>query len=393
MRDWIEGLFPERHVYLRSGGETRGYILTTGKQVFLAGIASVLGVWLILATASTALTLFKGANGDQEVSQVTAKYERLMADRDARLDSAVAKLSVTAGSVDELARTVEHRHAALIRVLGDFKGVPGAEEALAPEPPLDSKTRSPIERVLAVRMDQERMVGKAEDYAHTRAERLRLAFRLAGLNPGSYTPQTGTPHTGSGQSGSGQSGSGLGGPLVDAQDPKALAAVLDVDEAFASRIQRASADLSDMRALQTEENRLPFGRPASAGDVHQTSGFGVRADPFTGHPALHTGLDFAGPLLTPIHATAPGIVSFTGPRSGYGNVVEIDHGGGFKTRYAHLATIAVHVGDHVALGQRIAGMGSTGRSTGPHVHYEVWINGRVVNPIGFVKAGDYVQQN
>jgi murein DD-endopeptidase MepM/ murein hydrolase activator NlpD len=379
MRQGMERLFPERHVYLRSGGETRGYILTTGKQVFLAAIASVLGLWLILATASTAFSLFKGANGDQEVAQVTAKYERLMADRDARLDSAVARLSVTAGSVDELARTVEHRHAALIRVLGDFKGVPGADVALAPEPPLDSKTRSPIERVLAVRMDQERMVGRAEDYAHDRAERLRLAFRLAGLNPGSYTPQT--------------AGSGLGGPLVDAQDPKALAAVLDVDEAFASRIQRASADLSDMRSLQTEEDRLPFGRPASSADVHQTSGFGVRADPFTGRPALHTGLDFAGPFLTPIHATAPGIVSFTGPRSGYGNVVEIDHGGGFKTRYAHLATIAVHVGDHVALGQRIAGMGSTGRSTGPHVHYEIWINGRPENPIRFVKAGDYVQQN
>ncbi|HEY3813087.1 MAG TPA: peptidoglycan DD-metalloendopeptidase family protein [Caulobacteraceae bacterium] len=379
MREWLEGLFPERHLYLRSGGETRGYILTTTRQVFLAGAATVLGVWLILATASTGFTLIKGAGGDREVAQVTAKYERLMADRDARLDSAVAKLSVTAGSVDELARTVEHRHAALIRVLGDFKGVPGADTALAPEPPMDSKTSSPIERVLAVRMDQERMVGKAEGYAHDRAERLRLAFRLAGLNPESYTPQT--------------AGSGLGGPLVDAHDPKALAAVLDVDEAFASRIQRASADLSDMRALQSEEDRLPFGRPASSADVHQTSGFGVRTDPFTGRPALHTGLDFAGPMLTPIHATAPGIVSFTGPRSGYGNVVEIDHGGGFKTRYAHLATIAVHVGDHVALGQRIAGMGSTGRSTGPHVHYEIWINGRVENPIRFVKAGDYVQQN
>jgi murein DD-endopeptidase MepM/ murein hydrolase activator NlpD len=372
-------MFPERHVYLRSGGETRGYILSTGKQVFLACVGCVLGVWLILATASTALTLFTVTNADKEVAAVTAKYERLMADRDARLDSAVAKLSVTAGSVDELARTVEHRHAALIRVLGEFKGVPGAEDALAPEAPLDSKVRSPIERVLAVRLDQERLVDKAEAFAKSRAERLRLAFRLAGLNPGAYLPASTT--------------SGLGGPLVDAQDPKALGAVLDVDEGFASRIQHAAADLSDMRALQSEETRLPFGRPASLDQTHQTSGFGVRADPFTGRPALHTGLDFAGPFLTPIHATAPGIVSYTGPRSGYGNVVEIDHGGGFKTRYAHLATIAVHVGERVALGERIAGMGSTGRSTGPHVHYEVWVNGRPENPIGFVKAGDYVQQN
>ncbi len=377
-RQWIERLFPERHLYLRSGGETRGYILTTGKQFFFATAAGLAGLWLILATASTAFTLFSATTADQEVAAVTAKYERLMADRDARLDSAVAKLSLTAGSVDELARTVEHRHAALTRVLGDFKGVPGAEEALAPSSPLDSKTRSPIERVLAIRLDQERLIDKAEDFAHSRAERLRMAFRLAGLSPAGATPNA---------------SGGLGGPLVEASDPKALGAVLNVDDSFATRIQRASADLSDMRALQGQATRLPFGRPASLNDVHQTSGFGVRADPFTGRPALHAGLDFAGPFLTPIYTTAPGVVSFTGQRTGYGNVVEIDHGGGFKTRYAHLATIAVHVGERVALGQRIAGMGSTGRSTGPHVHYEVWVNGRPENPIRFVKAGDYVQQN
>lgn len=96
--------------------------------------------------------------------------------------------------------------------------------------------------------------------------------------------------------------------------------------------------------------------------------------------------------MTPIHSTAPGVVSFTGVRSGYGNVVEVDHGRGFKTRYAHLASIAVSVGQHVAVGQRLGGMGSTGRSTGTHLHYEVWVNGRAQNPNRFVKAGAYVQQ-
>ena len=115
--------------------------------------------------------------------------------------------------------------------------------------------------------------------------------------------------------------------------------------------------------------------------------------PFTGRPAFHSGQDFAGAYMTPIHATAPGVVSFTGPRSGYGNAVEIDHGNGFKTRYAHLASIGVVVGQHVGVGQRIGGMGSTGRSTGTHLHYEVWVNGRPQNPMRFVKAGDYVQQN
>ena len=91
-------------------------------------------------------------------------------------------------------------------------------------------------------------------------------------------------------------------------------------------------------------------------------------------------------------ATAPGVVSFTGERSGYGNTVEIDHGHGFKTRYAHLESIFVKVGQQVALGQKLGAMGSTGRSTGPHLHYEVWVDGRAQNPMRFLKAGDYVQQ-
>ena len=95
---------------------------------------------------------------------------------------------------------------------------------------------------------------------------------------------------------------------------------------------------------------------------------------------------------TPILATGPGVVSFTGVRSGYGNVVEIDHGGGFKTRYAHLQGFNVEVGERVAIGQRIGAMGSTGRSTGVHLHYEIWVNGRPQNPARFMRAGDYVQQ-
>ena len=118
----------------------------------------------------------------------------------------------------------------------------------------------------------------------------------------------------------------------------------------------------------------------------------MRFDPFTGRPALHAGLDFGGGMGTAIYTTAPGVVSFTGVRSGYGNVVEIDHGGGFKTRYAHLSSMAVRVGERVALGERIAAMGSTGRSTGPHLHYEVWVNGRAQNPDRFVRAGQHVRE-
>ena len=103
-------------------------------------------------------------------------------------------------------------------------------------------------------------------------------------------------------------------------------------------------------------------------------------------------MDFAASVGTPIHAAGPGVIAFTGSRNGYGNVVEIDHGGGFKTRYAHLSAITVAPGQRVAVGQRIGGMGSTGRSTGSHLHYEVWVNGRAQNPDRFLRAGTYVQQ-
>lgn len=378
VRLWTERLFAERHLYLRSGGETRGYVLTARTQMILAATAAVLAVWLILTTGSTLYTLLVRGSADQQVAEVTSRYERADADLRARYDTALARLGESAGSVDELARNIERRHAALVRVMAQFRGVPGAEQALAPELPADEASRPPLERVLAVRTDQERLVDRAETFAHSRAERLRLAFRLAGLDPTAFTSKT-TP------------GLGLGGPLVDADDPKALAAILDVDEGFADRIRNASRDLGAMRSLADAAERIPLSRPTSG--TPQTSGFGVRLDPFTGRPALHTGLDFAGAYLTPIHATAPGVVSFTGVRTGYGNTIEIDHGGGFKTRYAHLQSISVHIGERVAIGERIGAMGSTGRSTGVHLHYEVWVNGRPENPVRFLKAGDYVQQN
>ena len=375
-RNLTERLFPERHVYLRSGGETRGYILTTRRQIIMAGTGALLGAWLILASASTVWTLVLETNAEREVQRITARSERLIADRDARLDSAVARLNETAGSIGELADTIEKRHRALQTVFGAGASTdPAADQAAGLQP----RKLSPVERIMAVRFDQERLVARAETVAHDRAERLRLALRLAGINA---APQPGKAL--------GAAAGGLGGPLVDASDPRALAAVLDVDQPFAARIQRAVADMGDIHSLEATASRVPLGRPAFG--VNQTSGFGIRADPFDGRAALHTGLDFAGPFLTPIYATAPGTIAFTGPRSGYGNVVEIDHGNGFRTRYAHLAAFAVHVGDRVAVGQRIAAMGSTGRSTGPHVHYEIWVDGKPRNPLYFVRAGDYVQQ-
>jgi murein DD-endopeptidase MepM/ murein hydrolase activator NlpD len=122
-----------------------------------------------------------------------------------------------------------------------------------------------------------------------------------------------------------------------------------------------------------------------------TSGYGVRSDPFRGAAAMHAGIDLAGPVGTPIFATADGVVSTAGYNSGgYGNLVKIDHGRGIETRYGHLSTMMVSPGQRIVRGQQIGRMGSTGRSTGSHLHYEVRIDGRAVNPIPFMKSTDYL---
>jgi murein DD-endopeptidase MepM/ murein hydrolase activator NlpD len=372
---WLEELFPERHLYLRTGGQMRSFVLTSERQMMLATTLAAASLWMAIATVTTMAAVLVPPKGDLEAVRTQAKYERWIADRDARLASAVAELNSAGGSFDDLANTVERRHAALALLLTGLKGTPGVAQALAPAlSPAKLLAASPIQKLQSVQQDQERLIDAAETFAKNRADRLKLAFRLAGLDPAIY----------------GAASAGLGGPLIEAKDPRALAAVLDVDEDFAGRIERAAVDLSDMQDLSDAAQDLPLARPVA--DPRETSGYGVRTDPFTGRPAFHLGQDFAGGYGSPIYATAPGIVSFTGIRSGYGETIEIDHGHGFKTRYAHLSAIATHVGQQVAVGQRIGAMGSTGRSTGTHLHYETWANGRPQNPLRFIRAGDYVQQ-
>lgn len=372
-RSLIGRWFPTRYLYLRNGDDVKAWALTPGRQMLGAVGAVVFSGWFLIASGGFALDMVRQSEADRNVARSRASAERLNADLQARLDSAVIRMSTSSGSIDEMAHMVERRHAALTRVMTLFHGVDGAQAALTPAPALNPDRSTPLQRVVAVRMDQERLIARAETVASSRAERLRLAFRLAGLNPAAYAPRD----------------AALGGPLIEARDPRALGAVLDVDEAFAVRIQHAADNLTDMRLLADAAEGLPFRRPTSA---RTTSGYGVRFDPFNGRPAVHQGQDFAAPLNTPIYATAPGIVSFVGVRSGYGNVVEIDHGRGFKTRFAHLNSMAVRAGQRVTLGQRVGAMGTTGRSTGVHLHYEVWMNGRPQNPARFIRAGDQLVQ-
>lgn len=131
-----------------------------------------------------------------------------------------------------------------------------------------------------------------------------------------------------------------------------------------------------------EQSSYLSGRPIQRGWL--SSYFGIRKDPFNGRPTMHKGIDFAGKEEANIYATASGVVSWAGERYGYGQLIEVNHGNGLKTRYGHNKTLLVQVGDVVTKGQAIAKMGSTGRSTGPHVHYEILRNDKQINPLKYV---------
>lgn len=141
-------------------------------------------------------------------------------------------------------------------------------------------------------------------------------------------------------------------------------------------------DMMMNRNLEAEV--VPAGRPVNRGWL--SSYYGKRTDPFTGRPAHHEGVDFAGKLGSDVVAVAAGVVTYAGKRSGYGDLVEINHGKGYVTRYGHNSEINVKVGETVKKGQIVAKMGSSGRSTGPHVHFEVLYNGRAVNPLKYIHA-------
>jgi murein DD-endopeptidase MepM/ murein hydrolase activator NlpD len=201
--------------------------------------------------------------------------------------------------------------------------------------------------------------------SETRASNLREAVREAGLNPDALD-------------GAAQK-SAVGGPLV----PVSGGAETGL---FETMVDRVRTSVEHLEHLDRAAAALPFGRPMP-GDVDLTSAFGYRIDPFTRGPAMHTGLDFRAEHGAPVRASGAGEVVAAEYAGGYGNMVEIDHGSGVTTRYAHLSSIAVSVGQTVGAGAVVGRAGSTGRSTGAHLHYETRIDGEAVDPQRFLRAG------
>ena len=220
---------------------------------------------------------------------------------------------------------------------------------------------------------QERLVASLEEAVETSFRPLEEMFENSGLSVDTLI------------SGVRQNYTGVGGPHggVPAANP-GLA-----DPALNSRFAALITDMERMDMMRIAATKVPYAMPVR--QAHRfTSGFGTRRDPKTGGRRAHNGIDLAGPRGTPIEATADGVVVFAGRQGGFGNVVRIRHAYGFETLYAHLNKIHVNVGDRIARRDHIGDMGTTGRSTGVHLHYEVRVGGRPVNPMTYIRAAQDV---
>jgi len=222
--------------------------------------------------------------------------------------------------------------------------------------------------------EQTRRLSRMVEPMRAAAGRLRRAFDVAGLPVERYLPE-----------GRGRAEAFAGGPFVPADRASS-------DLLFERELTAAQSAATMLEGLRSALPSVPLRKPL-AGAAETTSGFGYRADPFFGRPALHTGIDLRDDYGSLVRATAGGVVVAAGPSGGYGQMVEIDHGSGLATRYAHLSAVSVAVGQEVAPGEPVGRLGSTGRSTGPHLHYEVRVDGEPVDPTRFLRAASTLAES
>jgi len=212
---------------------------------------------------------------------------------------------------------------------------------------------------------QATMVDSIADNYDSKARRMRGVLIELGLDINKPTTRDGA--------------GALGGPFIPAQLPKDAMS-------FERQLHRIQVTRAQITRLTRTLGAVPVRKPVD-GELDLQSGFGVRIDPFLGRPAMHTGLDLHGETGDVVRATADGTVTAAGWSGGYGRAVDIDHGNGLSTRYGHLSSIDVRVGQSIKIGQIIGKVGSTGRSTGPHLHYETRLRGEAIDPQKFLRAG------
>jgi murein DD-endopeptidase MepM/ murein hydrolase activator NlpD len=348
----FRNIFKPRDLFLHDGKSLRRF--TIGAQVQMAAAALVFSVlaWSLFAT----FTAFSAVNGD--VAQMQRQVATMEAD--------VAAMRV---AVHDRAESLERRQAFLAQMLSGHASV---EQLAAQLPQEASSPTNPAAQQMARSFDevegmQSAMVERAQQITRQRYRATAGTLRRLGIAPARI-------HNAG-------AAAGMGGPfepvpaVADNADPRFLAL-------FTS--WRA------LEQLQSGVTGIPSARPIQT-PVNFTSGFGVRSDPFRGRAAMHPGIDLAGSYGTPVYATADGIVGRSEwNNGGYGNLVEIDHGQGIQTRYGHLSRRIAFAGQRIRRGDLIGLMGSTGRSTGNHLHYEVRIDGHPVNPIPFMQQASQV---
>ena len=359
--DRIAGWFIDREFFMRANGQVRFLKISAQVQRRVAGtVACVIGLWLVVTLGMA-------------INQVTVTAQRLaLSAQEAKIESAEERVASYRGSIDEVTKDLERRQE-MLESLGDqYLGDLTAAEAKAPAAVDTSEEAKAVKTISAmvpeaaglarIEARQIRFAEKMTKVAQARTSKAEAAIRQFGLNPEVLARQARNAQ------------GGLFEPFFgkgkkDVRDPRFL---------------KLAASLGRMDAMERALAAIPTSMPAAV--MFMSSGFGYRSDPFTGTGAMHAGLDFKGPVGTPILAAADGKVTLAGFNGGYGNSIEIRHANGLLTRYAHMSGLNVRAGQMVERGVVIGRMGSTGRSTGSHLHFEVRLNGQAINPRKFLEA-------
>ncbi|MEM7780415.1 MAG: peptidoglycan DD-metalloendopeptidase family protein [Pseudomonadota bacterium] len=355
MRDW----FPDREFFMRSQGQVRFIKISSTMQKGAALAVIVLAVGWAVSMSVMAWNKYTA-----EANLASFQEEK------ARVATAQERLEAYGGNINELADELSRQQ----DLLDDYVELLPDDIQTVDTNVTDSSsetaelieqvgTHFPEARGLAeIEARQLAFVENITRYADWRAHKAEKALRTLNLDPRTITRNA--------------RNAAMGGPL------QLLAT--SADGSLDPRFERLGLSLARMNQLEAALDGVPQIVPTPTGRV--TSPYGPRRDPFTRRAAMHNGIDYGGPIGSPIYSAAAGRVTFVGWKSGYGRVIDVDHGNGVLTRYAHLHRYDVAVGDVVEVGETIAGLGNSGRSTGPHLHFEVRVNGRPVNPRPFLET-------
>ena len=375
--------FPERQFLLRSRGSVNYVGLSPRTQILGAVGIAIFGTWFLFASGSLVVQSYMIDERDQRLTDIGQAYSSLNGELTQVQQRFLTATEAIEAKHDQLARMVDEKRSIEKRI--QTNGGPNKKKN-STSAGNDGLTSDDVAsdvimprfvgvggRLASVMESQSDLIAQVQDRTKSNVSDLETAIQVTGLDLNRLLPE-GALY-----------GPAMGGPLVRLPNSEIPSRV---DDGFDQRVQALANHLSRLSGLESAVQSLPLIPPVQ--HYYVSSKFGKRRDPVTRQWSMHAGLDLAGVRRTPVLATAPGVVTHARRKGPYGKLVEIDHGQGLKTRYGHLHKIFVKKGDKVGFRQKIGQMGSTGRTTGPHVHYEVWVDGKPRNPAKFLKAGQYV---